>query len=149
MGQSSSVPDMMRVRPQHVPRWALNDIADLLHIAAVDDDVTVTGLSLNTSAVRPGDLYVAVPGSRAHGADFVDRARHAGARAVLTDESGAQTVAGRLPALVHPRPRDVLPELAARFYHYPARDLITVGITGRSEERRVGKEGRAGRGRDR
>ena len=130
MGQSSSVPDTMRVRPHHVPRWALNDIADLLQIAAVDDAVTVTGLSLNTSAVRPGDLYIAVPGSRAHGADFVDRARHAGALAVLTDESGAQTVAGRLPALVHPRPRDVLPELAARFYGYPARDLITVGITG-------------------
>src|SRR5690625_2178683 len=98
MGQSSSVPDTMRVRPHHVPRWALNDSADLLQIAALDDAVTVTGLSLNTSAVRPGDLYIAVPGSRAHGADFVDRARHAGALAVLTDESGAQTVAGRLPA---------------------------------------------------
>src|SRR5690625_374094 len=130
MGQSSSVPDTMRVRPHHVPRWALNDIAELLEIASVDCDVTVTGLSLNTSAVRPGDLYFAVPGSRAPGADFVDRARHAGARAVLTDESGAQTVAGRLPALVHPRPRDVLPELAARFFCYPALDPITCWLPG-------------------
>lgn len=130
MGQSSSAPDTMRVRPCHVPQWALTDIAEFLEIGPAHDEATVTGLSLDTSAVRPGDLYAAVPGSRAHGADFIDRARHAGARAVLTDERGARTVAGRLPTLVHPRPRAVLPALAAHFYHDPARELITVGITG-------------------
>ncbi len=59
----------------------------------------------------PGDLYVALPGARAHGADYVADAVTAGAIAVLTDEAGAvraQQQAPDVPLLVVPEPRRLL-----------------------------------------
>ena len=53
---------------------------------------TVTGLSLSSQRVRPGDIYAALPGSRAHGATYAADAVAAGAVAVLTDEEGARIV---------------------------------------------------------
>lgn len=95
------------------------------------DGVVVTGVSLSTQRVHPGDLYAALPGARAHGADFVDEARTAGAVAVLTDSEGAGRSAGAgLPQLVVDDPRAVLGELAARVYGYPGRDLALMAVTG-------------------
>ena len=42
-------------------------------------DVRVTGVTLDSRAVRPGDLYAALPGARVHGAAFAADAA-AGAR---------------------------------------------------------------------
>ena len=54
--------------------------------------VEVTGLSLSSQRVRPGDLYAALPGSRAHGATYAAEAVAAGAVAILTDEEGAAMI---------------------------------------------------------
>ena len=48
-------------------------------------DVTVTGVSLDSRSVRPGDLYVAVAGLATHGARFAAQAIGSGAVAVVTD----------------------------------------------------------------
>ena len=66
--------------------------ADLRPRAA--DAVEVTGLSLSSQRVRPGDIYAALPGSRAHGATYAAEAVAAGAVAVLTDEEGAAACIG-------------------------------------------------------
>ena len=49
---------------------------------------SVTGVTLRAADVRPGDLFAALPGARAHGADFAAEALAAGAAAVLTDPDG-------------------------------------------------------------
>jgi UDP-N-acetylmuramoyl-L-alanyl-D-glutamate--2,6-diaminopimelate ligase len=91
----------------------------------------VTGVTLDSRSVRPGDLYAALPGTRAHGADFVVQAAAAGAVAVLTDPAGAERAAAAgLPMLVVPRPRERLGEVAAYVYGEPARGLLLVGVTG-------------------
>jgi len=46
-------------------------------MAAQDGEVAVTGVTHSSSAVRPGDLYAALPGARFHGAQFADQARAA------------------------------------------------------------------------
>src|SRR5262249_9038138 len=51
--------------------------------------VAVTGVTLRARDVRPGDLFAALPGARAHGADFAGEALAAGAAALLTDPCGA------------------------------------------------------------
>ncbi len=61
--------------------------------------MAVTGLSLSSQRVVPGDLYAALPGARAHGAAYADDAVAAGAVAVLTDPDGAARVT-EAPALV-------------------------------------------------
>jgi UDP-N-acetylmuramoyl-L-alanyl-D-glutamate--2,6-diaminopimelate ligase len=91
----------------------------------------VTGVTLRAGEVRPGDLFAALPGARAHGADFATEAVAAGAVAVLTDPAGRARVTG-VPVLVHPRPRDVLGAIAATVYGDPTQRLHVLGVTGTS-----------------
>lgn len=90
--------------------------------------------------MRPGDLFAALPGSRAHGADFAADALDAGAVAVLTDAAGAErqalaehpAVRGSVTVLVHDDPRGVLGAAASHIYGDPSRKLSIIGITGTS-----------------
>jgi UDP-N-acetylmuramoyl-L-alanyl-D-glutamate--2,6-diaminopimelate ligase len=50
--------------------------------ALTGSDVTVTGMTMSSAAVRPGDLFAAAPGTHAHGASYAGQARDAGAVAV-------------------------------------------------------------------
>jgi UDP-N-acetylmuramoyl-L-alanyl-D-glutamate--2,6-diaminopimelate ligase len=93
----------------------------------------VTGVTLRAHQVRPGDLFAALPGSRAHGADYAAEALAAGAVAVLTDPAGATRPAlAAVPLLVHPRPRSVLGALSSRIYGDPSSKLAVIGVTGTS-----------------
>ncbi len=92
-------------------------------------------MTLDSRAVRPRDLYAALPGGRTHGANFCSAAVEAGAAAVLTDAAGADLVAGQAPAvgvpvLVAERPRRLLGALAAAVYGDPAESMLTLGVTG-------------------
>jgi UDP-N-acetylmuramoyl-L-alanyl-D-glutamate--2,6-diaminopimelate ligase len=95
----------------------------------------ITGATLRAHEVRPGDLFGALPGARAHGADFAADALARGAAAVLTDPDGAQRPALRdagVPVLVHDDPRAALGPVAARIYGDPSTQLGVLGVTGTS-----------------
>ncbi|GAA5150151.1 UDP-N-acetylmuramoyl-L-alanyl-D-glutamate--2,6-diaminopimelate ligase [Microbacterium pseudoresistens] len=92
--------------------------------------ITYTGLTMATDAVRAGDLFIAAPGARTHGARFAEKARAAGATAVLTDAAGAALLPDDLPALIVDDVRAAAGPAAAHLYRDPAASLTTVGITG-------------------
>ncbi|NUR90070.1 MAG: UDP-N-acetylmuramoyl-L-alanyl-D-glutamate--2,6-diaminopimelate ligase [Nonomuraea sp.] len=93
----------------------------------------LTGVTIDSRAVRRGDLYVALRGERAHGADYSAQAMAKGAVAVLTDPEGrAAAAATGLPVLVVPEPRQLLGQIAAWVYGQPAHDLLVLGVTGTS-----------------
>ena len=122
-------------RPRQPPVTPVVDLADWLEgLTDVgrhgDLGTVVTGISLSTERIQPGDLYAALPGSRAHGADFTEQAVTSGAVAVLTDPTGLERLPDGVPALVVPDPRRVLGRLAARIYGDPAADLNVIGVTG-------------------
>jgi UDP-N-acetylmuramoyl-L-alanyl-D-glutamate--2,6-diaminopimelate ligase len=94
------------------------------------DAVAVTGVSLSSQRVLPGDLYAALPGARTHGIAFAAASVAAGAVAVLTDPAGAQAAVTDVPLLVVERPREVLGRLAAHVYGEPASALRMIGVTG-------------------
>ena len=48
-------------------------------------DATVTGVAIDSRVVAQGDLFVALPGERTHGAEFAQAALEAGAAAVLLE----------------------------------------------------------------
>ena len=126
-------PRSVEPRPRRVDPVAVADIAAWLQVPEPRSAALVTGVSLNSGRVRPGDLYAALPGGRAHGADYARRAAGAGATAVLTDPDGATRAAATgLPVLVAERPRQVLGEVSAMVYGRPAQRLTTVGVTGTS-----------------
>jgi UDP-N-acetylmuramoyl-L-alanyl-D-glutamate--2,6-diaminopimelate ligase len=88
-------------------------------------------MSLSSARVRPGDLYAAPAGTRAHGASYADQAVTAGAVAVLTDREGADICAELpVPIFVVEQPRLHLGDLAARIYGSPAQFFRLVAVTG-------------------
>jgi UDP-N-acetylmuramoyl-L-alanyl-D-glutamate--2,6-diaminopimelate ligase len=89
-----------------------------------------TGLTTSTKFVEQGDLFVALPGLKVHGATFAGEAESKGAVAILTDKVGAQIQPSRLPVIIVENPRLIVGELAAWFYGSPFRKMFCVGITG-------------------
>lgn len=120
-------------RPVRVSATPLAELADQLGIEQPEKSAQVTGITHDSRAVRPGDLYAALPGARLHGADFVTQAVGLGAVAVLTDPAGAERAAATgLPVLAVEDPRARMGELATTIYGHPGRDLLQIGITGTS-----------------
>src|SRR6185312_8912588 len=108
-----------------------------------DPASTVSGATVSSQSVRPGDLFAALPGGTGHGARFVADAVRAGAGAVLTDPAGSQQLssaggdglpaaAAGLPVIEVADPRAVLGPVAARIYGDPSRTVSVLGITGTS-----------------
>ena len=128
---------MSAPRPASLTSSSLRDLA-LLVAAPTDDlhdadDVKVNGVTLDSRAVRPGDLYAALPGARAHGADFGAQVADAGAAGVLTDADGVARLraAGvELPVITVDAPRSVLGAISAHIYGTTDLNLTMVGITG-------------------
>ncbi len=118
-------------RPATVAPYRLARLAALLPATLTGEDAEVTGITHDSRAVRPGDLYAALPGANRHGAEFVTEVAAAGAVAVLTDAAGhlAASAAG-LPVLVADDPRAVLGTAAAAIYGDPSGRLTMIGITG-------------------
>lgn len=94
--------------------------------------ISMSGITLASSRVAAGDLYVALSGASAHGADFVGQAVQAGAVAILTDAAGWQKLGPQppLPVVVVENPRAVLGRLSAWMYGDPAQRLRMVAVTG-------------------
>lgn len=124
-------------RPARPVPVALTEVARAAGAPAVADasgvevtHVQVTGVTHDSRAVRPGDLYAALPGSNAHGATFTAQAVAAGAVAVLTDAAGRELVDAAVPVLVVDDPRAVLGHVAATVHGHPAERLLLLGVTG-------------------
>jgi UDP-N-acetylmuramoyl-L-alanyl-D-glutamate--2,6-diaminopimelate ligase len=88
-----------------------------MQLIAGSTETSVTGISMNTKDLRAGDLFVAMPGLKTHGAKFLADALELGAAAVITDREGLELV-GQLsvPLLQLENPRLRLGELAAFVY---------------------------------
>lgn len=124
-----------RIRPTGTAPRTVRDLAVQLGLrgTGVDTACTVWSVASDNRVVAEGDLFVALPGSRAHGATFAADAVARGARAVLTDDAGAALVreAGLdVPVLVADDPRGVLGQAAAWVYGAPAEHLMTFAVTG-------------------
>jgi UDP-N-acetylmuramoyl-L-alanyl-D-glutamate--2,6-diaminopimelate ligase len=125
------------LRPEHCSAVPLRDLAAIAGASepgpTAASTVAVTGITHDSGAVRPGDLYAAVPGARRHGAEFAAAVVAAGAVAILTDRDGAAHVRAAgldVPVLVVPDPRAVLGAVASRTYGEPTSRLPVIGITG-------------------
>ena len=124
------------MRPATNPPRPLSGLANLLGAPSGSDRAplaAVTGVCIDSRRVRPGDLYVGLPGRSAHGAWFSGQAVAAGAVAILTDPAGREAAARTgVPVLVVPDPRAVLGRVAAWVYGEPAASLLLIGVTGTS-----------------
>jgi UDP-N-acetylmuramoyl-L-alanyl-D-glutamate--2,6-diaminopimelate ligase len=131
--QGADQPDPAPPRPRQVRPVTLAELAGILGIADPGPGKPVTGITHDSRAVLPGDVYAALPGARFHGADFGDQAASLGAAAVLTDPAGTKRAAATgLPVLTVADPRRRMGALAAAIYGEPGRELLQIGVTGTS-----------------
>ena len=100
-----------------------NDAAIEPQAEAVD----VKGLAVDSRAVKPGDLFFALAGSKTDGSRFIDAAISSGALAVAGDHAPTGL---RVPFVATPNPRRALALAAARFY--PRQSATTAAVTGTS-----------------
>ncbi|KGQ18877.1 UDP-N-acetylmuramoylalanyl-D-glutamate-2,6-diaminopimelate ligase [Lysobacter dokdonensis DS-58] len=106
-------------------------LAQLLpDVADVPADLEITGLVMDSRAVKPGDAFVAIAGFGAHGLLFAEQAKASGARAVLFEPPAPENVPAPADAIPVPGLRGRLGELADRFHDFPSHALTTVGVTG-------------------
>lgn len=126
----------MALRPARVEPLDLIAVANAagLDASAVHGGTaSITGATVDSRDVQPGDLFGAFAGLVHHGARFAADAVAAGAVAVLTDEEGLAVVrrAGiSVPVIVAQQVRDAMGEAAAAIYGQPSRALTFVGVTG-------------------
>ena len=87
---------MMASAAVGVPTMALPELLDIRN--ASDADTMISGLQLDSRKVRPGDLFLALPGDVHDGRQFIEQAVANGAAAVAAEAP----VAGFLDAITVP-----------------------------------------------
>ncbi|CAB4882528.1 unannotated protein [freshwater metagenome] len=118
------------LRPFAPFTYSLTEAAELLSAEKKNfSEMDFTGIAHIDSDVEVGDLFLAFPGAKTHGAKFIESAKEHGAIAVLTDNAGAE-FSKSLPTLIVKNAREAGAMLATSFYHSPIRDLQSIGITG-------------------
>lgn len=95
-------------------------------------EVSVTGLCLDSRAVQPGDVFIAIAGTRFDGRQFVAQAIKSGAAAVLVDAQGWQGAAaqGAVPVIAVDALGEKTGLIASRFYGEPSQALRVTAVTG-------------------
>ncbi len=111
-------------RPPVRPRL-LSELGRATGLLMRGGDVLVRDISADSRVVRPGDLFVAVPGTIEDGERYIADAIRDGASAIC-----ATSLVPDVPTLVADSPRAALADLAAVLLEHPARDVSVIGITG-------------------
>ncbi|MGR3546217.1 MAG: UDP-N-acetylmuramoyl-L-alanyl-D-glutamate--2,6-diaminopimelate ligase [Roseovarius sp.] len=98
----------------------------------------ITGLAVDSREVKPGFLFAALPGTKVHGAEFIQYALRQGAGAILTDATGARLAQDILSLsdaalVVAEDPRQTLAFAAALWFGAQPETMVAVtGTNGKT-----------------
>lgn len=106
----------------------LQELASALLITHIhgDIDTEITGIESDSRKIKPGDLFLCIPGLVADGHEYAPKAIALGASALVTERVLDVTV----PQIVVKDARYAMAALAAHFYGYPSKEMKIIGITG-------------------
>ena len=111
-------------------KMMLSDCAESVQGQLVGQDVAFASVSIDTRAIKPGQLYIAIKGHNFDGNEFVDQAEQAGAIAAIVHKG----VNSNLPHIIVDDTRLAIAELAGAwrrsFTGLGNEALSVVGITG-------------------
>ncbi len=102
----------------------------LPELEGLSADLAITGLVQDSREVKPGDAFVAIAGFGAHGLNFVDVAREAGAAAVLYEPPAPDDLPAPVDAIPVVGLRKRMGTMADTFHGHPSAAMTTVGVTG-------------------
>lgn len=117
--------------PIHIaPAMRLSTLLAGLTDMPLVHDPEIYGITLDSRAVQPGYLFIAVPGVRTDGRDYVAGAYSRGAVAVVYEVDGFEPDARSASAIGVRALRQHIGAIADRFYGAPTHRLKVVGVTG-------------------
>lgn len=90
--------------------------------------IPVTGLSYDSRKVRPGDMFVAIRGTRADGNQFILDARQRGATVIIAEDAPENGASGTFIQVADSR--KALARISANFFEHPSNELKLIGVTG-------------------
>lgn len=111
-------------------KMMLSDCAEAVEGKLIGEDVAITSASIDTRAIQPGQLYIAIKGHNFDGNEFVDQAEEAGAIAAIVHKG----VKSNLSHIVVKDTRLALAKLAGAWRcslaEHDKETLSVIGITG-------------------
>lgn len=110
----------------------LKDLLALLPEASVEKDAllaqTIEYVTFDSRKVKPGTLFICLPGANVDGHNYIKEAHAGGATAVLMQRE--VTVPEGMTAIKVPSTREAMCSMVPYFFDYPGRKLRMIGITG-------------------
>ena len=76
-----------------------------------NQQVVISGVSINAQKVVPGDLFIAFAGANTHGISYLQQAISNGAVAVLSDKK----IETSIPSFIYPNPREIVGSISRGF----------------------------------
>jgi UDP-N-acetylmuramoyl-L-alanyl-D-glutamate--2,6-diaminopimelate ligase len=112
----------------------LSDLsADVSSVPPDAAALVVTGVTADSRTVAPGDVFIAIPGTKADGGRFIADAAGRGAVAAIAAEGAAVPPGLAIPVLRTADPRRALAKIAARIYAgQPASVVAVTGTSGKT-----------------
>jgi UDP-N-acetylmuramoyl-L-alanyl-D-glutamate--2,6-diaminopimelate ligase len=95
-------------------------------LEAPPTDPEVTGLCYDSRRLKPGDCFVAIPGTHTDGHRYVETALRDGAVAAVVQ----RRVGTAWPQVVVPDTRRALALMSSTLYGHPSRTMVVIGVTG-------------------
>jgi UDP-N-acetylmuramoyl-L-alanyl-D-glutamate--2,6-diaminopimelate ligase len=101
-----------------------------IHLSVPEEiaEVEVTGIAHDSRRIKPGWVFVAIPGHQRDGCDFIQDALSRGAVAIVSERP--VRMEQRVPQFIVQDARRALAALANTYYGKPSRRMQVVGITG-------------------
>jgi len=88
----------------------------------------ISSVSYDSREVVPNSIFVAIPGTKYDGAEFIDSAIKRGAAAVVAERD--VDVPGHVAKVIVPSARKALATLSTKLNNFPSRRLKVIGVTG-------------------
>lgn len=106
----------------------LKNLLQDLTADTLPDDLDIKGLCFDSRLIKEGDVFFALPGLKADGANYLAEASKGGALALVVAK-GVQTPPDSLVIAVE-NTRLALAVAASRFYQQPSKKFFLTGVTG-------------------
>lgn len=113
----------------------LNTLLAFFNYALPEYDPTVSNLVLDSRQIKPGDVFIALPGYAVDGRQYINSAINAGTVAVFAETATESDVVSceyraNIPVIYIPALSQRVSELAGLFFQHPSKQLKVIAVTG-------------------
>jgi UDP-N-acetylmuramoyl-L-alanyl-D-glutamate--2,6-diaminopimelate ligase len=106
----------------------LSELAGLFVISEIpaNKDAEFIGIQTDSRKVKPGDLFICIPGLVTDGHDYAYKAIKQGAAAIVAERH----IESEVPVLYVKDSRFAMAVIANHFFDYPSKEMNIIGVTG-------------------